>query len=76
MAKELLRAIEKLKKSNKVRKLVKNRLKEFQELHKASSEEIFKELCFCILTANFNAEKSIRIQKEIGDGFLHLSEHE
>jgi len=35
---------------------------------------IFCELCFCILTANFNAERTIRIQKEIGDGFLSLPE--
>ena len=31
---------------------------------------MFKELCFCILTANFNAEKSIKIQKELGECFL------
>ncbi|RLJ01430.1 MAG: N-glycosylase, partial [Candidatus Aenigmatarchaeota archaeon] len=35
---------------------------------------IFKELCFCILTANFNAERSIKIQEEIGDGFLRMTE--
>ncbi|MCX8176514.1 MAG: N-glycosylase/DNA lyase, partial [Candidatus Bathyarchaeota archaeon] len=33
-----------------------------------------KELCFCILTANFNAEKCIKIQNEVGDGFLYLPE--
>ncbi|MEM3018977.1 MAG: N-glycosylase/DNA lyase, partial [Candidatus Bathyarchaeia archaeon] len=41
---------------------------------KKESTDIFKELCFCILTANFNAEKSIKIQEKIGDGFLNLSE--
>lgn len=49
-------------------------MKEFRENGKKQSREIFKELCFCILTANFNAEKSIKIQKEMGEGFLTLSE--
>jgi len=71
--KELLKRIENLKKSE-VKYLVDARIKEFREISKKSSHEIFKELCFCILTANFNAEKSIKIQKEITDGFLTLPE--
>jgi len=39
-----------------------------------SSSEIFKELCFCLLTANFSAERCIEIQRAIGDGFLTLPE--
>jgi N-glycosylase/DNA lyase len=27
-------------------------------------------MCFCLLTANFNAEKSIKIQNEIGECFI------
>mgnify|MGYP001588834957 FL=1 len=46
---------------------------EFSELGKKSSNEIFKELCFCLMTANFNAEGGIKIQNAVGDGFLHLS---
>lgn len=72
---QLIRTLEKLKKSE-VKELVDTRIKEFEENGKKSSEEIFKELCFCILTANFNAEKSIKIQKEIGDGFLFLDKKE
>ena len=72
---KLLESIETLKKSN-VGILVDTRIKEFKEIDRRSSAEIFKELCFCILTANFNAEKCIKIQKEIGDGFLTLSEEE
>jgi N-glycosylase/DNA lyase len=49
-------------------------MNEFKEMGNKPSSEIFKELCFCILTANFNAEKSIKIQKVIGDGFLILPE--
>ena len=71
----LLALIENLKNS-KVRDLVNARIKEFRENGKKSSRELFKELCFCILTANFIAEKSLKIQKEINDGFLTLPEHE
>lgn len=71
--KHLLRSIEKLKKSE-VKNLVDIRVREFKRNGVKSSSEIFKELCFCILTANFNAEKSIKIQTEIGNGFLTLSE--
>lgn len=46
---------------------------EFSELGKKSSNEIFKELCFCLLTANFSAQGGIKIQNEIGDGFIQLS---
>ncbi|MCK4531532.1 MAG: N-glycosylase/DNA lyase [Candidatus Aenigmarchaeota archaeon] len=61
-------------KGTEVEKLVDSRIKEFKKLGEQSSDEIFKELCFCILTANFNAEGGIKIQKEIGNGFLTLTE--
>ncbi len=66
--------IEKIKrlKNSEIKILVDSRMKEFEELWGKSSEEIFKELCFCFLTANFNAERSMIIQKEIGNGFLSL----
>lgn len=57
-------------KNSDISKLVDSRIQEFKELDKKSNDELFKELCFCILTANFNAEKSIKIQKEIGECFL------
>ena len=52
------------------------RIREFHELGIKDDGDIFKELCFCILTANFTAEGGIRIQNEIGDGFLNLREPE
>ncbi|MFX1563249.1 MAG: N-glycosylase/DNA lyase [Promethearchaeota archaeon] len=67
--KRLLESVQNLKNSE-VKTLVDARLKEFKEISNSSSNEIFKELCFCILTANFNAERSIEIQKELGDKFL------
>ena len=71
---ELLELVRKLR--EEVGNLVDLRMKEFQELGRRPSREMFKELCFCILTANFSAERSIKIQKEIDDGFLTLPEPE
>ena len=68
---KLIKAIEELKRS-RVRTLVEKRISEFKKLRKGTSREIFKELCFCILCANYSAERSIKIQKEIDDGFLTL----
>lgn len=65
---ELISKIERLK-SSEVGDLVRTRLKEFEELGRKKEDEIFSELCFCLLTANFQAEKCIRIQKEVGRGF-------
>jgi len=72
---KLAEAVKKLKNS-KVRNLIDARVKEFMENRNKPIDEIFKELCFCLLTANFSAERSLRIQEEIGDGFLTLSENE
>ena len=72
---KLAEAVKKLKNS-KVRNLIDARVKEFIENRNKPIDEIFKELCFCLLTANFSAERSLRIQEEIGDGFLTLSENE
>lgn len=69
----LIESVEKLKNS-KVKEFVDTRIKEFKETGKSSNDEIFNELCFCIMTANFNAERSIKIQNEIKDGFYYLTE--
>ncbi|MEM4367160.1 MAG: N-glycosylase/DNA lyase [Candidatus Anstonellales archaeon] len=71
----LIQKIIRLKKSSTSR-LAKKRMKEFQSIRKKGINAIFKELCFCILTANFSAEGGIRIQKAIGDGFLTMGEKE
>ncbi|MBO3768018.1 MAG: N-glycosylase/DNA lyase [Candidatus Brockarchaeota archaeon] len=57
-------------------KKVSKKLIEFEEVRKKGEKEIFKELCFCILTANFTAKGGIRIQEAIGDGFLTFSKEE
>ncbi|MEM5790733.1 MAG: N-glycosylase/DNA lyase [Candidatus Aenigmatarchaeota archaeon] len=69
----MIEGIEALK--NEIGSLVKKRVKEFEENRK-SNKKIFLELCFCILTANFNAKKAIEIQEKIGDNFFYLSEEE
>ncbi len=62
-------------KKTKTSKLIKERMKEFAEKKKATNSTLFSELCFCLLTANFDAEKTIRVQKEIrAKGFLSLTE--
>ena len=71
--KPLINSIENLKKSE-IKEIIDSRIKEFSELGKSSINEIFKELCFCLLTANFSAQGGIKIQKEINNGFLTLSE--
>ena len=73
MEANLKKKIKSLKKSE-VGKVVKERIKEFEKIGKSSEERIFSELCFCILTANFNAERAIRIQKLLEKDFLTLSE--
>ena len=71
----LVEEIEKLKNSD-IKQIIDSRMKEFEELGLKDSNEIFKELCFCLLTANFSAYGGMRIQENIGGGFLHFSEEE
>ena len=73
--KSLISDIKELKKSN-ISNIINKRIQEFKDINKESNEEIFKELCFCILTANFSAERSIKIQDELGECFLNDSEEE
>ena len=71
----LVNKIESLKKSE-VSKVVDQRINEFKNINKKSTDELFKEMSFCMLTANFNAEKSIKIQNEIGECFSNDSKDE
>ena len=65
---KLINRIEDLKNSE-IKTKINQRIKEFKDIKIDSNEELFNELCFCILTANFNAEKTIKIQNEIGECF-------
>jgi N-glycosylase/DNA lyase len=75
MMKCLIEDVRKLK-SGSLMERIESRLREFEEAGRKSSKEVFQELCFCLLTANFNAEKSIIMQERIGKGFLTLHEEQ
>ncbi|HIK03075.1 TPA: N-glycosylase/DNA lyase [archaeon] len=70
---EIIREIEGLK-NNGIGKIVDSKIKEFESFSKKSNDILFKEMCFCILAANFTAERAFKIQKAVGNGFLTLSE--
>ncbi|MBS3074740.1 N-glycosylase/DNA lyase [Candidatus Pacearchaeota archaeon] len=61
---------------NNIKEIIINRIKEFESISKGSAEDIFKELCFCLLTANYSSAGGIKIQKTVGNGFMALSEAE
>ncbi len=59
------------------REIIQNRLNEFSDIIKRKDEkEIFKELCFCILTAGASAELGIKTINHIGDVIHDGSEEE
>lgn len=55
---------------NLKKKEIKNRLREFQKTWEKGDEAIFRELCFCILTANASAQMGINCIDNIGDLLL------
>ncbi len=73
--KDLIKSIESLKNSN-ISNVVDTRIKQFISVKKKGIPEIFKELCFCIMTANCGAAKCIEVNDRIDKGFLNLSEEE
>jgi N-glycosylase/DNA lyase len=70
--KDLIDSIEELKKSE-IKQLINTRICEFEKIKEDSIDQIFKELCFCIMTANCDAQRCIDAHESIDDGFLHLS---
>ncbi|MBY9006943.1 MAG: N-glycosylase/DNA lyase [Candidatus Lokiarchaeota archaeon] len=70
----LLKTIEDLKKKSQIKSTIKEKISEFESFKNKKINEIFKELCFCIMTANCAAEKCIQIHGEIGNDFLTLNE--
>lgn len=60
---------------SEVADIISTRVEEFRSMGMRSSEEIFGELCFCLLTANTSAEMGIRTQEYIGlDGFINYDQ--
>ena len=68
--------ISEIKSNSEVMAIIESRMKEFEKLGQSNVNEIFNELCFCLMTANFRADRSIEIQSKIGNGFISFSEDE
>ncbi len=73
MTNELFKLIGKLKKSD-IKDLIDERIRQFKSVKDKGEDSLFIELCFCLMTANFDAARAIKIQNDIGKGFLTLSE--
>lgn len=61
-------------KDSEASKIIDSRINEFSKIKKMDGNTIFKELCFCIMTANCAAEKCIEIHEKIGKNFNNLSQ--
>lgn len=73
---KLLSKIQKVKDSPEKR-VIDSRIKEFESiLKRKNKEEIFSELCFCLMTANWQAQKAIHLQKELYEDFFKAEEKE
>ncbi len=55
--------------------LIRSRVSEFKALKKSDKYTLFKELSFCILTANTSAELGLACQSYINDGFYKFDYH-
>ena len=70
---DLIESIEVLK-SSEISEIINMRINEFSKLKNLGGNVIFRELCFCIMTANCGAEKCIEIHEKIGGKFNTLTE--
>lgn len=71
---EIINLVEELKKSE-IKKLVNKRMHEFEKIPR-DFESLFRELCFCILTAGTSAELGIKTINHLGNTILDGSEKE
>ena len=60
---ELLDTLQNLK-TSEIRERIDARLAEFSVIKTQSIHQIFKELCFCIMTANCSAVKCIEVHSK------------
>ncbi|MFA5485322.1 MAG: N-glycosylase/DNA lyase [Candidatus Pacearchaeota archaeon] len=68
---DLILKINSLKKSS-IKNIIEKRISEFENIK--NPNDIFSELCFCLLTANFKADKSIEMQNILFKDFLYSNE--
>ncbi len=71
----LINSLKRLKKS-RIAGEIRKKVKGFASFSKKPANEAFKELCFCLLTANYSAEGGMRIQNALNNKFLSLPEDE
>jgi len=68
----LLKELKKLLSDPELRDLVKSRIHGFKKVRLKGREEVFKELAFCILAANFSASRAMEIIEKLGGKLLTL----
>lgn len=73
--KGLVKKINSLKKTE-IGTRIDKRLLEFKQMQRKNNKALFNEMCFCILTANWQAEGGLRIQKEMKHEFCSLDQKE
>lgn len=73
---DLARDLERLMAREEVRRLVESRIRSFREARLKPASEIFKEVAFCILAANYTASGSLRIVEALGDRLMRLDSRE
>jgi len=71
----LLRAIKKIQ-LTETKQIIDNKMYQFSLFEKAPNNILFQELCFCLLAANFNAEKSLKIQEALKEELITLPEND
>lgn len=71
MNQELIKEMQK-----KQKELLSKRLSEFEQTYQKGDREIFKELCFCILTANASAKGGMKAIEALGNLIFTGSEKE
>ena len=69
---QLIRDLRKVMSDREVAETVRERLGSFSEVGKKPPGQLFQELAFCILAANYTARGSMRIVEELGERLLTL----
>lgn len=67
--KKIIQDIEALKHNTTIQKQIDTRIHEFKTINTHSAEELYTELCFCLLTANFSSQRSIHIHAQLKSHF-------
>lgn len=69
---KLIEDLRKVMADPEAKNIVESRIRSFESLRSGTPEEVFKELVFCILAANFSASRSLMILESLGDKLLKL----